>query len=239
VGGDGTFVSFPFAMREVHMKSVSFKKRVLDEIVKHANDYLSVFVGYDYLIYSDKFRAQPFYILSAKEGNYKHLTGVISDISPYEFFSRCISGTLNEDDFGFTLTKPDGTVADMKGIVKKKIKALSYMSNFFYAKPVAEENFIRGNVSCTLASSDNKITIGFENRMASRPKTLLLGNEIRTPIDITLILSRKRGGKKFDTIIQGDIASFHATFPGLVCLSSNQININDDNSREGDRQPDN
>lgn len=68
-----------------------------------------------------------------------------------------------------------------------------------------EENFKKNNITCAIATSDNKITIGFTNGVYSRPKTLLKGNELKTnPINIHLILSKKRNEKLFNTIIYGD-----------------------------------
>jgi hypothetical protein len=56
-------------------------------------------MDYDYLIYSDKFTVNPYYIISAIAGNFEHLTGVYSFIPAAEFYSRCIERTLEEADF--------------------------------------------------------------------------------------------------------------------------------------------
>jgi len=189
------------------MSAVSFKQRVLSSIIKHAKDFQSTFVEYEYLLHSSKFTVQPYYIISTMESNYKHLTGVVSELSPYEFFSKCIAETIVESDIDFVFEKPNGTFEDVKDTVRKKIKALPYIENIFCVGLIGEENFIKGKVSCAIATSDNKITLGFEERIFSRPKTLLRGNEIKNPVNIDFILRRKKGEKHFDTIMQGDISS--------------------------------
>jgi hypothetical protein len=198
------------------MTSSTFKRRALNAIVKHGADFKSVFIDYDYMVYSEAFKMQPYYIISANEGNYKHLTGVVSSVSPYEFFSKCLNETLLEADFDFILTHFDGKKENVKNTIKKKIKALPYIADFFHANIVAEENFTRGRVNCVIATSDNKITIGFEDRKSAKPKTLLRGNEIKNAVPVSLVLRRNRGLDKFNTIIQGDVQNFHALFPEMV-----------------------
>lgn len=187
------------------MSVVSFKQRVCSVLINCALDYKTVFLDYDYLIYSKDFVKEPYYTVSAKEGNYKHLTGVCSEIPPYAFFEKCLSGVLTENDFDF-----------IKGVVRSKIIALPLMSNIFNERLIAQEDFSHGAVTCSIATADNKITIGFEDRIAARPKTLLRGNEIKQPVNIELILRRNRGTVKFDTIIQGDAKEFHSLFPKML-----------------------
>ena len=197
------------------MSSPSFKQRVCKIIIECAADYKAVFLDYDYLIFSSNFKNMPYYIISAKEGNYKHLTGVNSTLSPYDFFNACLSKTLTESDFNFI--KPGQSEKFTKGVVRSKIIALPYMASLFNQVLTAEENFVHGAVNCTLATADNEITMGFEDRKSARPKTLLRGNVINSAnsVDVTLILRRDRGFQFFDTLIQGDIAGFCSTFPGM------------------------
>ena len=65
---------------------MNFKQRVCNELISGAAIYKSVLMDYDYLIYSNDFDKSPYYILSANEDNYAHLTGVNYLISPYDFF---------------------------------------------------------------------------------------------------------------------------------------------------------
>ncbi|MCL1795117.1 MAG: PBECR4 domain-containing protein [Oscillospiraceae bacterium] len=191
---------------------MSFKQRVCKTITSCAADYNSVFLDFDYLVYSSKFVMHPYYTISAKPGNYKHLTGVNSAITPYVFFEKCLNGTLTEIDFDFI--KPHESEAFVKGVVRNKITALPLISNIFTQKLIAEENYIRGKVNCSLATTDTKITIGFEDRINARPKTLLKGNEINKAqsVNVELVLRRNRGSDRFDTIIQGDIEKLLVKF---------------------------
>ena len=188
------------------MQSLSFKQRVLNTIVSCAQDFKSVFLDFEYLIYSDKFSIEPYYIISSTATNYKHLTGVNSNIAPYEFFEMCLNGTITENDFDFA--KLGQAESSVKGAVRQKIIALPLMSTLLLGKLTAEENYVQGRINCSLATTDNKITIGFENRTYARPKTLLKGNELNQSkiVDVTLVLRRNKGVDKFDRIIQGDIA---------------------------------
>jgi len=186
------------------MDLISFKQRVCDTIKHCAADYKSVFLDCEYLIYSEDFKKNPYYILKAEEGNYKHLTGVNSNIAPYDFFQKCINNTLTENDFDFI--RKGMPEAFTKGIVRNKIIALPLMMNMFNEPIIAQENFRKGLVACSVAASDNNITIGFENRIVVRPKTLLRGNELEKgkTVDVSLVLKRSTGAVKFDTIVRGD-----------------------------------
>jgi hypothetical protein len=143
------------------MHSISFKQRAFETIINCAADFQSIYLDYEYLIYSDGFVIQPFYIISAIAGNYKHLTGVHSAISPYDFFEKCKNGTLTENDFDFN--KTEGSVKFVKGVVRNKILALPSMGNLFYEKLIAEENFVQGKITCSLATASSTITLGFED----------------------------------------------------------------------------
>jgi len=200
---------------EVLMSSPSFKQRVCKVITDCAAEYKAVFLDYDYLIYSSDFNNMPYYIVSAKEGNYKHLTGVNSFLSPYDFYYACLAKTLSESDFDFI--KPGQSVKFTKGVVRSKIIALPFMATLFNKALIAEESFIHGAINCTLATADNEITMGFEDRKSARPKSLLKGNVINNAnaVDVTLVLRRARGAEVFSTLVQGDITGFCSAFPGI------------------------
>ena len=84
------------------MESSSFKERVAQVAIEEAARYKAVFVDYEYLICSDAFKKQDYYIISAKPDNYRHLIGVNTAISASAFFEKCISGDLSEADFDFS-----------------------------------------------------------------------------------------------------------------------------------------
>jgi len=204
------------------MGVVSFKERVCSVVIACATDFKLVFLDYEYLIYSKEFTLQPYYILTAKSGNYRHLTGVNSTITPYMFFEKSLNGTLVESDFNFHKTGESESYT--RGVVRNKIIVLPRLSNFFNGKLIAEENFKHGKVACTLATTDNTITIGYEDRIATMPKSLLRGNELdKTKIvDVNLILRRSKGSVLFNTILQGDIRDFCKLYPNIFGCDLNQ-----------------
>jgi hypothetical protein len=181
---------------------MDFKQRVFNELASCAAIYKAVFLDYEYLIFSEGFKFQPYYILSAYEDNFAHLTGVYSRLSAVEFYRNCLNGTLKESDLNFNGKNAKST----KGTIRRKIKAFSHMKNLFCGKIVAEENFKKGGIQCQIATADGNITMGFVNVKNSRPMTLLKGNCIdkANAVDVTLILRRNKGTEKFETITYGN-----------------------------------
>ena len=201
---------------EEHMSVVSFKERVRNEIIKGASIYKFIFCDYEYLIYSKNFKEQPYYIISANEDNYQHLTGVNTNLSPREFFIKCLNGTITETDFNFK--KGYKSEKSIKGSVREKIISLPELSILFSSELQAEESFSKGVVNCLLATTNKTITLGFVNRIKSRPNTLLKGNQLNKTksVDISLVLRRNKGADKFRDVIQGDIIDeFVSLFPDL------------------------
>ena len=196
-------------------QAMTFKQRVHSEIIKGAAIYQKVFAGYEYLIYSENFKNKPYYIISAAEDNYPHLTGVNSLLSAQAFFDKCLDGSLSESDFDFS--SKNRSEKEVIGSVRRKIQILPLLDTIFQMKLQAEEGFVKGKVSCSLATADNAITIGFADTTLLRPKTLLKSNELNPnkAVDITLILRRNRGLENFDTVIQGNAEEFSKAFPGM------------------------
>lgn len=195
---------------------MTFTQRVLDSIKYGATVYKSVFLDFEYLIYSPDFTVNPYYIIHAYEDNYAHLTGVNSLIPAKDFFLKCYDGTIKESDFNFI--KGRKSEKSTKGSVREKIISLPEISSFFTTNLQAEEDFAKGKVHCHLATADNKITIGFSNANKAVPQTLLRRNQLNfnKTVNVALVLRRNKDSDKFDTIIQGDISGFASTFPGLI-----------------------
>jgi len=198
---------------------MDFKQRVHEEIIKGAAIYKSVFIDYEYLIYSSDFKKKPYYIISAAEDNYPHLTGVNSLIPAQDFYNRCLDNTLQETDFNF-LSKYKSE-KEVIGSVRRKIQVLPLLSTFFLNSLQAEEDFSKGSVHCSLATSDNSLTIGFVDVAVLRPKTLLKKNElnIQKAADVTLILRQKRGEDRYSAVIQGDSKIFSELYPEVNIAS--------------------
>ena len=183
---------------------IPFKTRAKDEMIACAKVYKSTLLDYEYLVCSKAFVKYPYYIISAYKGNYKHLTGVESHLSPDDFFDKCLDGTLTENDFSFV--KPGYTEAEVKGSVRRKLSVLHNIDNIFSSQTQIEEDFIKGNIHCSFATANSECTIGFSISKKVKPKTLLKGN-ILTPgksCGFDLVLRKLHSDDKFNTVLIGD-----------------------------------
>ena len=205
------------------MNETSFKQRVRNELIAGANIYKSTFIDYEYLIYGDGFKAQQYYIIGAYENNYQHLTGVGSDLTADIFFQKCLDGTLQEADFGFI--RKDQCEKSVKGSVRRKIKLLPSLSTIFSNDLQAEESFTKNNIRCSLATADNRMTIGFIYTNKAIPKTLLAGNELnpKNIVDVSVVLRRNRNADKFDEIIKGDANNFQLLLSGALEIEESLV----------------
>lgn len=186
------------------MADLTFKQRVAQTAVTYATVYESVYLKYEYLVCSEAFSSQDYYIIAACADNYRHLIGVNTAISAEDFFAKCLAGTLKEDDFDFVKTgQPEAAV---KGSVRRKINALPKFLSMLGSSLVAQEKFVKNKVSCTFATTDKCVTVGYITVGKSRPKTLLKGNELEEEKckKVDLILRRPSGEKLFNEIICGD-----------------------------------
>lgn len=182
---------------------ISFKERVKLAAIKESKNFKSIFIDNEFLICSHSFEKRDYYILSAEKDNYLHLIGVSTNLSALDFFNKCYDGTLSLDDFDFNKNGQDAS--SVKGSVRRKIQSLERLSTLFENNLFIEEGFKKNKVSCAIATSDKKITLGFTAGMISRPKTLLKGNELKPkPLTVDLVLSRTKRTDKFNKIIIGD-----------------------------------
>jgi len=183
------------------MNQISFKQRVINDLITVAPQFKSTFIDKEYLIFSSKTVNRNYYIISSVPGNFMHLTG-IKFRNSVNFYNKCINGTLVETDINIPSNKE-------KGNIRRKINALPNLVNLFNNEVLVEENFTHNNVHCSFASTDLDITIGFckpniDNVV--KPMTLMKGysgfND-NAPI-AELILERKRGEELFTKILCGD-----------------------------------
>ena len=195
---------------------MTFKERVHKEIIAGATIYNKIFVDYEYLIHSKHFANKPYYIVSADKDNYAHLTGVNSLVSAKDFFDTCLNGTIAEGAFNFSSKRK--SEKEVIGSVRRKIKMLPFLTTIFQGQLYAEENFVKGKITCSLATADNLLTIGFTESTILRPKTLLKNNELNheKSVEVNLVLRRRRGAYKFDIVMQGDVDEFSVAFPNMV-----------------------
>lgn len=111
------------------MAEISFKERVRNAAIEGAGLYKRNFIDYEYLICSKAFQKENFYIAKADEGNYLHLIGIHTDLSPKAFLQKCMNGSLMEEDFDFN--KKNQSEKSVKGSVRQKIKVFPDMLKIY------------------------------------------------------------------------------------------------------------
>ena len=218
----------------------SFQSRVKEAIVSGAIDYEDYFVNYDYLLVSDAFVKNKYYIVSAVENNYLHLTGVDTLLSPKQFFDKCISSgdPLQETDFfiekNICTSLPDDVQKALKkkakGNIRRKIQALPNIKGVFHnPSTLVEEDFVKNRVHCTIAAKKDISTIGFIRASTTspcsvKPNTLLKEQSLSPNAKpITLALRRKKGSVYFEEIIIGDEDTLHKNLDLLCGLVSPKL----------------
>lgn len=200
---------------------MTFKDRIADVAITQAQVYKSVFVDYEYLVCSQAFQINDYYILAAKGDNYQHLVGVNTPrLSPRDFFSKCLQGTLTAEDFDFQ--KKGREEKAVKGAVRKKIRALPYYTAMLTQPFVVQESFSKNSVLCSFAGTDCNMTIGYIAHKKAHPKSLMLGDAIdwtkAAPVD--LILRRPAGAALFSELLLGTPKALSAYQPKLQGLLS-------------------
>lgn len=204
-------------------QQISFKERVCNTAIQYSKDYFSQYVSRDYLVFSDAFQSQPYYIISAEKSNYLHLVGVSTNLSATEFFDRCFNGTLTESDFEISSHGQD--VKASKGSIRRKINALPAISGLIDTSNLIEESFQKNAVSCTIASSDGACTLGFIAVPKARPKTLLSGDELdhSKAKPIKVILSKDRTADQFANIQSGNLEDLVPQYESIKSLLSEEL----------------
>ena len=182
----------------------SFKERVKEMLISYAQDYKTYYVDYEYLLCSKAFSRSAYYIVSAHEDNYLHLTGVHTNLSASVFFRKCYDGTLEESDFDFN--KGGQNESEVKGSVRRKINALGAIMGIFSNGAIAEEDFVKNRIRCALATSNTNVTLGFMVVGKAKPMTLLKGNELdsKKAQGLVLVLRKTRGECAFREMVVGN-----------------------------------
>ena len=182
----------------------SFKERVRDTVISNASSYKRYYVDYEYLLCSKAFAKNQYYIISAYEDNYLHLTGLHTKLDAATFFEKSYKGTLTEADFDFC--KSGQSESEVKGSVRRKINSLPSIMHMFTVGTLVEEDFEKNRIRCSLAAGNSSATLGFVVAGRARPMTLLKGNELNTAKakKLDVVLRRKVGEKKFSELLLGD-----------------------------------
>ncbi len=201
----------------------SFKERVKETVIQNAYLYKKYFVDYEYLICSMAFVRNEYYIVSAYEDNYLHLTGLHTSLDSATFFEKCYKGTLEECDFDFC--KSGQNEREVKGSVRRKINALPSIMDIFNVGTSVEEDFEKNRIRCSLAAGNVSATLGFVVAGRAKPMTLLKGNELNfaKAKKLDLVLRRKSGESKFAEMIIGDVERLKKYKEALFCLLSDDL----------------
>ena len=211
----------PLSFLGGNMCTVSFKERVKNEAIANAKLYKDNFIDFEYLVCSEAFE-NGYRIIKADKGNYLHLIGIHTELTPEQFFDKCVSEELQETDFDFS--KSGKSEKSVKGSVREKIIVLPDMVNLFAHQLSAEDNFKKNRVECAFTTSDNTCTLGFA--ISGRPKSLLKGNQLEKDKtkDVDLIFRKPRNdGELYKELIWGkrsDIEKYKSkkSLP-LICIS--------------------
>ena len=124
------------------------------------------------VLVSPDFSEKNSYTLKFFRTNFLHLTGLKTSLSTEEFFLRCYVGTILESDYSL------GPNNDRK-TVKRKLKNLVNIGEFFKTEIMVQETFIKNQIVCRIATCDGKCTIGFvDAKYYLRPKTILANNHL-------------------------------------------------------------
>ena len=201
----------------------SFSQRVKETVIQCAYSYKKYYVEYEYLLCSQAFEKNEYYIVNAHEDNYLHLTGLHTNLDATSFFEKCYKGTLEEADFDFC--KKGQNEREVKGSVRRKINSLPSIMNMFSAETSVEEDFEKNRIRCSLAAGNASSTLGFIVAGKAKPMTLLKGNELNSTKarNLDLVLRRKAGETKFSEIVVGATEQLLEYKPVLSALLSEEL----------------
>ena len=147
-----------------------FQVKVQESLLISAKDYFSL-ISKIIILESEEFEAKKRLVLKFTGTNFIHLTGLSTKLSAAEFFCKCLNSSIVFDDYYIDPKK--------KSAIKNKLKNLMDLSTIFNNEILVQENFVKNTISCTIATSDNKRTLGFiDGHYCLYPKTLLDKNHL-------------------------------------------------------------
>ena len=153
---------------------MSFKQEqfsIKQALIDSAQSYFKL-LNKSVILTSPSFVNQNSYTLRFFKTNFLHLTGLKTSLSTEDFFLRCYAGTILESDYSL------GPNNDRK-TVKRKLKNLVNIGEFFKTEIMVQETFIKNQIVCRIATCDGKCTIGFvDAKYYLRPKTILANNHL-------------------------------------------------------------
>ncbi len=154
------------------MQEISFKQKTLNNLFESAKKYFYL-LNKEIIIKLEKKKEFKIFVIRFYKSNFLHLTGVSTKLSSIKFFENAYSKTIEMGDFECNTSKW------LKELVKKKMRHLVNIDEFFNSDLLVQENFHKGKVDCLIATTDGKCTIGFVlSQGFLRPKTLMNKNKL-------------------------------------------------------------
>ena len=200
---------------------IPFKTRFVNTVKACAIKYQANLVDYDYLLCSEAFIKNKYYIINAHKDNFLHLVGINAIMSAKQFFEKAIDGTLVESDFDFN--KGNVSPKVIKGYVREKIKVLPELMDMFKYDLFAEEDFKRNSVTCLFGTSNGTFTLGIAED--GSPKSLMKNDQLDKNKEklVELVIRKSRKSDKFDEIVYGDKEKINKYIDYIKDLLDNKI----------------
>ena len=162
------------------MGNIKQQFNIKQALIDSARSYFNL-LDKEVVIQSDQFIEEKIHRLRFFDTNFLHLTGLKTNLTTKEFFLRCYLGTIAENDYSFGFKNDRNTI-------KRKLKNLVNIEFFFKTKIMVQEYFIKNHISCRIATSDGKCTLGFvDAKYYLRPKTILANNHLDMKRSIIII----------------------------------------------------
>ncbi len=205
-------------------ENIPYSETVRKALPSLAKSYHSYFSEYQYLVVSSNFKNKKYYIISGKDANFLHLTGLGTKMDAYDFYLSCRRGKIKTSDFSIKYINKDRNKVT-KSTIKAKITIFPNLFGTFSRKLYAEGDFSKGSIACSLAISDGTYTLGLVDKNVARPMTLLKGDELNKDKKCTLdlIMVKSKGEKKYHVIIYGDKSEVKKYLPIIGDLLSEEF----------------
>ncbi|MCD8204907.1 MAG: PBECR4 domain-containing protein [Coprobacillus sp.] len=205
-------------------KKQNFEEWVRNTIIQSAHIYYKYLVKNHYLLYSPSFKINSIYEATADISNFKHLTGVSSELKGRQFFWKASSGSLTIDDF--QISKNNLDYKQSKPIIRQKMICLRQLDSLYNSCTYATEAYQRQTFSCSFAISYKNVTLGYTTAKPHVPISIMdidLHSKAATNEPL-LILCDTSLSKKYDTLVKGTYFDIVVAYAALrTCLSDELI----------------
>lgn len=151
--------------------STQFEQQTRKQLIQAANAYAHL-LGKVFVLESPSFVNRPRYLIRFFATNFLHLSGVETNLSPKDFFTKCFSGQIAYGEFWDSSRKNKNTI-------RKKLRNLINVDSIFDFEVFVQEDFVKNAIHCVIATTDGRFTMGFvDNRNWVVPNTILDSNHL-------------------------------------------------------------